>query len=322
MADSAAVTLAFLFPGQGSQKVGMGADLLAARPDVFDRHFAAADAAAGQPVRRYALEGPAESLTATDVAQPALFALSLAVLEVAHEVGLRADVVAGHSLGEYTAAVASGALSAVDGLRLVAERGRLMAAAQDERPGAMAAIIGLDLDVLTGLCEQASRTAGHVAPANLNTPTQVVVSGEVDGVEAVLAAAPGAGADKAVRLQVGAAFHSRLMEPAQARMAELMSEVAWRDPDVPMASNASGRLVTTGDEVRGALVAQIASPVRWVDCVRALVAAGVGQTLELGAGRTLTGLVRAIDRDVETAAADSPKKLDTFIAAHPELVRR
>ncbi len=314
--------LAFLFPGQGSQKVGMGSDLLEVRPDVFDRYFAAADEAAGVPVRQYALEGPAESLTETNVAQPALFALSLAVLEVARELGVTADVVAGHSLGEYTASVAAGALSFEDGIRLVAERGRLMAGAQDERPGAMAAIIGLPLEALTELCAQASRTHGLVAPANLNTPTQIVVSGEVAGVEAVVEAAPTAGAEKAVRLQVGAAFHSKLMEPAQARMAELMADITWREPDVPMASNASGRLVTTADEVRQALIAQIASPVRWVDCVEALVGAGVGQTLELGAGRTLTGLVRQINRDVEGAAADSVKKLESFAAGSPQFVRR
>jgi [acyl-carrier-protein] S-malonyltransferase len=313
--------LAFVFPGQGSQKVGMGSDLLEARPEVFDRYFRAADEAAGVPVRQYALEGPTQSLTETNVAQPALFALSLAVLEVATGLGLRPDFVAGHSLGEYTAAVASGALTYEDGLRLVAERGRLMAGAQDERPGAMAAIIGLPLDALTVLCEQASSTAGLVAPANLNTPTQIVVSGEVAGVEAVLAAAPAAGAEKAVRLQVGAAFHSQLMAPTQERMAELMSEVSWRDPDVPMASNAMGRLVTTADEVRQALITQITSPVRWVDCVEALVAAGVAQTLELGAGRTLTGLIRQINREVEGSAVDSVKKLESFATANPQFVR-
>ena len=311
-----------MFPGQGSQKVGMGTELLEARPELFDRYFGAADVVAGQSIRARALEGPPEALTATDVAQPALFTLSLALLEVARELGIRADVVAGHSLGEYTAAVAAGALSFEDGLRLVAERGRLMAAAQDERPGAMAAIIGLPLARLVELCEQASASAGLVAPANLNTPTQIVVSGEVDGVEAVVAAAPAAGAEKAVRLQVGAAFHSRLMEPAQARMAELMADVAWRDPDVPMASNATGQLVTTADGVREALIRQIASPVRWVECVEALVAFGVGHTLELGAGRTLSGLVRQIDRGVEGAAADSVKKLEAFAAANPQFVRR
>lgn len=306
--------LAFVFPGQGSQKVGMGADLLAARPEVFDRFLGAADEAAGVPVREYVLAGPIEALTETNVAQPALFALSLAVLEVARELELRPDFVAGHSLGEYTAAVAAEALSFEEGIRLVAERGRLMATAQDVRPGAMAAIIGLPLDQLEQVCKQAG-DQGLVAPANLNTPTQIVVSGEVAGVEAAMALALETGADKAVRLQVGAAFHSQLMEPAQERMAALMTDVSWSDPVVPMASNATGGLVHTADEVRAALIAQIASPVRWVECVQTLTANGVTQLLEVGAGRTLGGLVRSIDRDLATAAADSPSRLEAFKAS-------
>lgn len=303
--------LAFVFPGQGSQKVGMGADLLEARPEVFDRYFAAADDAAGVPVRTYALDGPIESLTETNVAQPALFALSLAVHEVAREIGIRADVVAGHSLGEYTAAVAAGALSFEDGIRLVAERGRLMAGAQDSRPGAMAAVIGLPIETLVGVCSDASE-AGVVTPANLNTPTQIVISGEIAGVEQAMKLAEAAGATKVVRLQVGAAFHSALMEPTRDRMAELMRDVAWNDPEVPMASNASGALVRTASEVREALVAQIASPVRWVECVRALAAEGVTRALELGAGRTLMGLIRSIDRDITVTPAEGHEALVAF----------
>ena len=303
--------LAFVFPGQGSQKVGMGADLLAARPEVFDRYFNEADAAAGVPVRQYALDGPIESLTETNVAQPALFALSLAVHDVAREMGISPDFVAGHSLGEYTAAVAAGALPFADGMRLVAERGRLMAAAQDERPGAMAALIGLDAEKVESVCEEASE-AGIVAAANFNTPTQIVISGETGGVERAMALAEAAGAAKVVRLQVGAAFHSRLMEPARDRMAELMADVAFQDPSVPMASNASGRLVRTGDDVREALTLQIASPVRWVECVQTLAAEGVTNVLELGAGRTLNGLIRSIDRSIAGAAADTPKALSAF----------
>ena len=305
--------LAFVFPGQGSQKVGMGSDLLDARPDVFDRYLAAADEATGLPIRKLALEGPLESLTETDAAQPAIFAVSLAVLEVARELGLRPDFVAGHSLGEYTAAVAAGALPFDEGIRLVAERGRLMAGAQSDRPGAMAAVMGLALEQVESLCRDAA-DQGVVAPANLNTPNQIVVSGEEAAVERVVALAPEQGAEKAVRLNVGAAFHSELMKPVQQQLAQTMEGLSWRDPEVPMASNASGALVETADAVRAALVAQIASAVRWVDCVQTLAASGVSETLEVGPGRTLTGLVRQIDRDVEAASADSPKKLESFAA--------
>ncbi len=306
--------LAFVFPGQGSQKVGMGSDLLEARPDVFDRYLNMADEASGKDIRRLCLEGPIEDLTATDAAQPALFATSLAVADVAREQSLAPDFVAGHSLGEYTAAVASGALGVEDGMRLVAKRGALMAAAQSERPGAMAAIIGLAAEQVQELCDEAS-AAGSVAPANLNTPVQIVCSGEEAAVLRLIELAEAAGAERALRLKVGAAFHSVLMEPAQAQMAEAMAEVPWNDPTTPLVGNASGRLRTTADEVREALIAQIASPVLWVDCVRTLRDEGCDRFLELGSGRTLSGLIRQIDAEAETFAADSPKKLAKFAEA-------
>jgi [acyl-carrier-protein] S-malonyltransferase len=307
--------LAFLFPGQGSQKVGMGSDLKASQPELYDRYLSLADEVSGLPIEALSLDGPMESLTETNAAQPALFALSLAVAEAARGAGLEPDFVAGHSLGEYTAAVAAGAISLEDGMRLVSLRGRLMADAQNERPGTMAAVIGLPIERLRELCEQASE-AGVVAPANLNTPSQIVVSGEEAGVTRLMELAQDGGAEKVVRLQVGAAFHSELMKPTQARMAEAMEDVTWIDPQVPLASNAAGELVTTGEEVHQALIAQIASPVRFVECVQALDRAGATTYLELGSGRVLIGLVRQIlGPDTETFAADSPKRLENFLTS-------
>jgi [acyl-carrier-protein] S-malonyltransferase len=302
---------AFLFPGQGSQRVGMGADALAARPEV-GRYLDLAEEASGLPIRALCEEGPMEELTRTEVAQPALFAVSMGMFELAGDAGIEADFVAGHSLGEYTAAVAAGCLSVEHGVQLVSERGRLMAAIQSERPGAMGAVIGLPAEQVADLCRTASEL-GSVAPANLNTPTQIVVSGEEAAVDRLIELATEAGADRALRLQVGAAFHSELMEPVQASLAEKMATLDWSDPRVPLISNAYGRAVQTADEVRSALIAQIASPVLWVDCVRAMIDAGVTRFLELGSGRVLSGLVRQIDGEVETFAADSPKKLAKFV---------
>ncbi|MEA2159679.1 MAG: [acyl-carrier-protein] S-malonyltransferase [Solirubrobacteraceae bacterium] len=302
---------AYHFPGQGSQKVGMGADLLEARPEVFDRYLEQANEASGLPIRTLCLEGPIEELTRTEVAQPALFALSLAVNEIARESGLTPDFVAGHSLGEYTAAAASGAIGVEEGMQLVSRRGRLMADIQGERPGAMAAIIGLSAERVAELCESAS-AAGSVAPANLNTPVQIVCSGEESAVVKLLELAEQAGADKAIRLQVGAAFHSVLMEPVQRELAATMETLDWTDPDPPLVGNATAEVKTTGSEVREALVAQIASPVLWVDVVKKLGENGCDTFLELGSGRVLAGLVRQIDSDADTFAADSPKKLGKF----------
>ena len=311
--------LAFVFPGQGSQKVGMGSELLESDPDLYARYLDRADAASGLTVREYSLEGPAETLTETQVAQPALFSLSLALDELARDIGLRPDFVAGHSLGEYTAAAAAGALGREDGVRVVSERGRLMSEIQSVTPGAMAAVIGLEADAVSALCEQASQ-AGTVAPANLNSPVQIVVSGEEAGVDRLVELATEAGAKRALRLQVGAAFHSELMKPVQSALDEVMQALEWNDAEVPLAANASGELVSTGDDVRQALVAQIASPVRWVDCVQALRAAGVSHFLELGPGRVLSGLVRQIDADAETFPADSREKLEAFASENPGFV--
>lgn len=308
------MSLAFVFPGQGSQKVGMGAELKVERPQLFERYLTLADETSGLEVTRCCLEGPIEELTRTDVAQPALFAVGLAVADAAAELGLRPDFVAGHSLGEYTAAVVAGALSAQDGMRVVCERGRLMAAIQSERPGAMAAIIGLPQDRLEGLCEQASAD-GQVSVANLNSPTQIVVSGEEAGVVRLLALAEDAGAKRAIRLQVGAAFHSELMVPVYERLTQTMDEVSLADPQTPLVAICSAKELRSADEVRDALLEQIISPVRWVEVVQTLVGGGCDTFLELGPGRVLGGLIRQIHPEATLAAAESVAKLQEFAAA-------
>lgn len=293
----------------------MGADLLNAEGDLLTDYLRQAEAASGQPIRKIMLEGPMEALTRTEVAQPALFCVSLAVTDAARARGLQPDLVAGHSLGEYTAAAASGAISVEDGIELVSLRGRLMGEIGDERPGAMAAVIGLDADTLGGLCEQASE-AGMVTLANINSPTQIVVSGEEDGVVKLMELAEGAGASRVVKLQVAAAFHSELMKPVQEQMAEAVRDVAWSNPRVPVASNSRGAIVEDAESLQAALVEQIASPVRWVECVQALVGAGATTFLESGPGRVLGGLVRQIHPDADVFSADSPARLDEFAAEH------
>jgi [acyl-carrier-protein] S-malonyltransferase len=283
----------------------MGAELRDERPELFERYFGLAEAAAGRPIAKLALEGPEDELTETAVAQPALFALSLALADVAAEVGLSSAFVAGHSLGEYTAAVAAGALSVQEGMTLVAQRGRLMADVQASSPGTMAAIMGLDLS----LVERVAAEAGAVEIANLNGPLQIVVSGEIEAVDRVVELALEAGARQARRLPVGAAFHSRMMEPVQGKLAGAMEKLQWRDPRIPLVSNARGEVLRTAAEVRQALVEQIASAVQWVRCVETLSGRGVTTFLELGPGKVLGGLIRRIDREAATVAADSEAKL-------------
>jgi len=288
----------------------MGAELLRTEPHL-EHYFAQAQAASGLPIRRFCLEGPMIELTRTEVAQPALFAVSLALTDAARARGLSPAFVAGHSLGEYTAAVAAGAISIEDGMELVCLRGRLMAEVQAEHPGAMVAVLGLSEQELEPLCEAAS-AAGSIALANINAPGQIVVSGEQGAVARLGELAEQAGADRVVPIAAGAAFHGELMQSVQARMSEAMAGVHWSDPLVAVAVNAHGRIVRSGEELREALAAEIASAVRWVDCVRSLVEAGCDEFLELGPGRVLAGLVRQIDPGAEVFSADSPARLDSY----------
>jgi len=290
----------------------MGVQLLQERPDVVEPLLAEAEAESGLPLRALLSGGSPEELAPTDVAQPAIFLVSVALVRIATEMGLRPRLVAGHSLGEYTAAVAAGALSWKDALRVVCARGRLMAGAQAGRSGTMAAVSGLDADRVKELCVLAG-TVGTVVAANLNGPGQTVVSGDVAAVDRVAHLALEAGADDVVRLRVGAAFHSPLMQPVQDELEAILDAVAISDPSPPLVANATGEVAAVAAEVRRALAGQVTLPVLWSACLATLRREGCDAFLELGPGRVVTGLARLNDPDADAYAADSVAKLEAYL---------
>lgn len=303
--------IGFLYPGQGSQRVGMGKELAQANPALFERYLVHSDRVAGEPVSRFCLEGPLDALSQTQVAQPALFAYSLALTEYARRLGLSPDMVAGHSLGEYTAAVAAGAISFRQGLSLVSARGRLMKQIQDEQPGAMAAVLGLERETLNALCREVAQR-DLVLVTNWNAPEQLVVSGTETGVQRLIEVVRARGKGKAIRLPVKGAFHSPLMRAVQVEMRALTRNLPWREVTTPLVANVSGKALTQGEAIRRELVEQITRPVQWVACVEKLVAEGCDTLIELGSGQVLTKLVRLIAPQVTAVAIDTPEKLEAF----------
>jgi [acyl-carrier-protein] S-malonyltransferase len=302
---------AFVFPGQGSQVVGMGRALAAASAAAA-AVFATADDALGEPLSRLTWEGPAEELDQTVNAQPALLATSIAFLRALEErraasghPPLASAFAAGHSMGQYSALVAAGALAFEDGMRLVRERGRLMQASGDASPGAMAALIDLPEDRLADLLAIGA-ARGTIGVANRNSPGQVVISGARPAVEAAAAAAKGLGARRAVVLPVSVAAHSPLMTAAAAGMRKALAGIPFRDPGVPLLANADGRLLATAEDCRAELVDHLTSGVDWTGSVRAMAAAGVGRFVEVGPGRVLSGLIRRIVPEAETTPLDDP----------------
>ena len=308
--------LSFVFPGQGSQAVGMLAELAAAYPLVGDT-FSEASAALGLDLWRLVQEGPAEELNLTHNTQPAMLAAGVAVWRVwQQQGGVQPAYLAGHSLGEYTALVAGGAIEFADAVRLVAERGRLMQAAVPEGTGAMAAILGLDDDQVRAACAQAA--AGEVVEAvNFNSPGQVVIAGHAGAVARAVEAAKAAGAKRAVTLPVSVPSHCALMRPAAERLAQRLASMAVRVPQIPVLHNVDVAVASTADAVRDRLARQLHSPVRWAETVRRLAAEGVTLIVEAGPGKVLVGLNKRIDKSLESVAAYDPTSLAAALeAAH------
>ena len=309
--------VAFIFPGQGSQFVGMGRALAAASPAAA-AIFAAADDALGESISTLAWEGPDEELNRTENAQPALLAASIAYLVAASEraaaIGMDMpppQFAAGHSLGQYSAMVAAGALDLADGVRLVRKRGIQMQASGAGRDGAMAAILGLDDMAIPELVRQAS-AHGVFAVANRNSPGQVVISGERAAIDAAAEFAKGLGAKRAIVLPVSVAAHSPLMAKAAAAMRGILSSVEFHDPRVSLLANADARAITTADGARAELVEHLTTGVDWVRAVETMAAAGVDTFVEVGPGKVLTNLVKRIAPDATTVALEEALAADTF----------
>lgn len=303
-----------LFPGQGSQKPGMSKDLAAAFPAARDV-WSAADEALGTTLSHVAFDGPAEELTLTHNAQPALLAHGAAVWAVVRDaIGPRVRAAAGHSLGEFTAYHAAGALGLADAVRLVRRRGELMLETGTAAPGAMAAILGELHRSIDDLCAEAS-AAGVVVPANYNTVEQTVISGEVAGVERAMELAKAAGAKRAIKLNVSGAFHSPLMEPAVSGLSTALHAALWHGPAWPVFSNVSAGAVHTAAEGRDLLLRQLTSPVQWVEVIRAMAAAHPGATfVEMGPGNVLTGMLKRLAPEHPARTCGTVAEVESLLA--------
>lgn len=301
--------IALVFPGQGSQAVGMGRELGEASP-----RWEAASAALGFDLRRLCFEGPEVDLTLTANTQPAILTASIVALDALVAAGVSCDFVAGHSLGEYSALVAAGALEFADAVRTVRARGQFMQEAVPPGEGAMAAVLGLDRALVTQACEQA-KDAGVVQVANLNAPGQTVIAGAAAAVKRAVELAKAKGAKRALPLPVSAPFHSALMAPAAARLEAVLRTVRIRDLRVPLVANVDADLLTDGARVVDTLVRQVTAPVRWEEVVTRLVKEGTGTFVEVGPGKVLSGLIRRIAPEVRVLNVEDRSSLHATVEA-------
>ena len=300
--------MAFIFPGQGSQHPGMGRDL-AERFPAARQVFEEADEALGFPLSELCFNGPAEQLQLTENTQPAILTVSIAALRAAQSEGFPgADFVAGHSLGEYSALVAAGALHLGDAIRTVRARGRYMQEAVPVGAGAMAAILGADREMVNAGCEEASQ--GEVcSAANINSPGQVVIAGAAGAIDRAIVILKARGAKRAMKLNVSAPFHCAMMKPAQDRLAADLDTIQFSDSEMPLVTNVDARAVTSADLLRDSLVRQVSQPVRWLESVEFLISQGVKTFIEIGPGKVLSGLVRQIDRSVQCVNVEDEASL-------------
>ncbi|MGB9804350.1 ACP S-malonyltransferase [Desulfofundulus sp.] len=309
--------VAFIFPGQGSQYVGMGRQMYEHFP-AARRTFEEADASLGFTLSRLCFEGPAEELQHTVNAQPAILTVSVACLRVLLEKGVEPSVAAGHSLGEYSALVAAGTITFADAVKIVRKRGQFMQEAVPLGTGGMMAVLGLDLPSVEEVCRRASG-AGVVEAVNLNCPGQVVIAGEMRALERACALAMEAGARRCIPLAVSAPFHSSLMRPAGERLRRELERVPMADPRFPVVANVTADYVTSSGEVKELLVRQVYSPVRWEESMRRIMAGGIQAFVEVGPGTVLCGLLRKINRQVQCWSVQDPDSLEKVLACLGEV---
>ena len=302
---------ALLFPGQGSQRVGMGRDLAIEHP-LAKQTYQEADDVLGFALSKLCWEGPEDDLTLTKHTQPAILTTSIAVFRVLRERGLAMDIVAGHSLGEWTALVAAGSLSLRDAVRLTHLRGQYMQEAVPVGQGTMAALIGLDLEKTRALCEQCSAPGEPVEPANLNGAGQIVISGHVNAIDRAIAASRPAGAKLAKKLPVSAPFHCSMMKPAADQLAAALAGIAIAAPRVPVIANVTAAPTQDPARIRALLIEQVTATVRWEESVQAIAASGVTRAYELGSGSVLRGLVKRIAESIETTSIGEPAEVAAF----------